>query len=359
MKKLASLILSVLIAATAIAIPGCSSSTPANASAAAPSESAAADSTAAVSSDTAASADAANSSKPWAGKKLGIAHITLYDEWCKAVYDEFKAQGAAAGFGDINIQDGDINAETQQKQVENFIAQKYDMIMIDPVSPDGIKPTLDKAKAANIPVMAFDSGTTWPSLITHVAWDNEETGRLSGQYIADYAKKNLGGKVKIGMLEMLDAPHTAIRSTACKKELEKDLGKENVTYVFEQDFGKTVESATNIVTNNISKPMDIIWGAVDNAAQGARVALQTNGITKTKVVSSGGWGAQPFNEINSGDPNYIMCVGVSPKSIVQLELASAEDYFSGKTSSIKKEQNCELEVIDKSNIADFMKYVKK
>ena len=57
-------------------------------------------------------------------------------------------QAPEMGFSEVNIQDGDINAETQQKQVEDFINQQYDMILIDPVSPDGIQPTLDKAEAA-------------------------------------------------------------------------------------------------------------------------------------------------------------------------------------------------------------------
>ncbi|NLG57981.1 MAG: sugar ABC transporter substrate-binding protein, partial [Clostridiales bacterium] len=88
---------------------------------------------------------------PWEGKRLGVVHITLYDEWCKAVYDEFMAQGPEMGFGEINIQDGNLNAETQQKQVEDFITQNYDAILIDPVNSVGIIPTLEQAGAAGIP----------------------------------------------------------------------------------------------------------------------------------------------------------------------------------------------------------------
>lgn len=338
MKKLGLLVLTILVVLTASFVPGCSSKSPAK---------------------NTSSTSGSKVSGAWVGKKIGIADISLYDEWCQAVAGQFTSQGKAAGFAELNNQNGNLDAETQQKQVENFIAKKYDMILIDPVSPDGIKPTLDKAKAAGIPVICFDSSTTWSDIITHVAWDDPQTGVLSADYIAKYAQANLGGKVKIGMLEMLAAPHTAIRGTAFKQELEKDLGKSNITYVFEQDFGNTVEKAQTIVTNNIAKPMDFIWGAVDNAAQGARLALQTNGITKTQVVSDGAWGDQPFNEINDGDANYTMCIGVSPISMVQLVLTSAEDYFAGKTSSIPKEQNCELDVIDKTNISQFVQFITK
>ena len=298
---------------------------------------------------------AESSDKPWAGKKLGVAHITMYDEWCKAVYDEFMAQAPAMGFGEVNIQDGNLNAETQQKQVEDFITQGYDAILLDPVNSDGIVPTLEQAGAAGIPVFAFDSGTSYDKLVTHVAWDHAETGVLTAQWIADYAKKNLGGKVKVGVLAMLNAVHTKVRSETFVATLEELLGKENVEWVFNQDFGETRESAANIVTNNIAKPIDVIWGAVDNAAQGAVTALELAGIENTIVVSAGAWGSESFNMINSGNKYYKMCIGVSPANIVKLSLESVEAYFEGK--EIPKAQNIELSVIDGSNIKDFMKYV--
>lgn len=287
--------------------------------------------------------------------KIAVAHITMYDEWCKAVYDEFNAQCAALGW-EVTIADGNLNAETQQKQVEDFIAQgDYDAICIDPVNSDGIIPTLEQAGEKGIPVFAFDSGTAYDKLVTHVAWDHAETGRLTAEWVARYANENLDGKVKVGVLAMLNAVHTQVRSEAFVERLTELLGEENITWVFNQDFGETRESAANIVTNNIMKPIDVIWGAVDNAAMGAATALEQNNAEGTIVVSSGGWGAEPFNKINNGDPYYKVCIGVSAANIVALTLDSIQRHMNGE--AIDREQNIELAVIDGSNIADFMKYV--
>lgn len=287
--------------------------------------------------------------------KIAVAHITMYDEWCKAVYDEFVAQCEALGW-EVTIADGNLNAETQQKQVEDFIAQgDYDAICIDPVNSDGIIPTLETAGEKGIPVFAFDSGTAYADLVTHVAWDHAETGVLTADWVAKYAQENLGGKVRVGVLAMLNAVHTQVRGEAFVARLNELLGEENVTYVFNQDFGETRESAANIVTNNIMKPIDVIWGAVDNAAIGAATALEQNGAEGTIVVSAGGWGAEPFTKINNGDPYYKMCIGVSAANIVALTLDSIARYQAGE--EIAKSQNIELAVIDGSNIADFMKYV--
>ena len=132
------------------------------------------------------------------------------------------------------------------------------------------------------------------------------------------------------------------------------MGAENITWVFNQDFGETRESAANIVSNNIAKPIDVIWGAVDNAAMGAANALELNGAEGTIVVSAGGWGSEPFNKINNGDKYYKMCIGVSAANIVRLSLESVQQYFKGE--EIPRQQNIELAVIDASNIADFIKY---
>ncbi len=359
MKKV-SIVALVLAILMTVSLFGCSA--PAESSAPAASDSAAptADDSSAPAADGSAapaeSLDASKVSDAVKGKRLAVAHISIYDEWCKAVYDELMVQAPEMGFSEVNIQDGDINAETQQKQVEDFINQQYDMILIDPVSPDGIQPTLDKAEAAGIPVIAFDSGTDWKDLVSHIAWDHAQTGVLTGEYVADYAKENLGGKLRVGVLAMLDAPHTSIRSEKFKETIEKELGKENIEYVFDQDFGKTRESAANIVTNNIAKPVDIIWAAVGNAAFGAKSALETAGVTGPKIVVAGDWGAEPFNAINDGDPYYMMCVAVPPANIVETTLDTAKKYFEGDTD-IPKEQNIELGIVDKNNISEYMKYV--
>lgn len=295
--------------------------------------------------------------EPWEGKRLGIAHITMYDEWCKAVYDEFMAQGPAMGFGEINVQDGNLNAETQQKHIEDFVTQKYDVIIADPVNGEGIIPTLTQAHEAGIPLFLFDNGSEYDGIVTHVAWDHAETGVLTAKWVADYAKANLGGKVRVGVLQMLYSVHTQVRSEAFKKTLIELLGEENITWVFEQDFGETRESAANIVTNNIAKPIDVIWGAVDNAAMGAANALELAGAEGTIVVSAGAWGSEPFGMINNNHKYYKMCIGVSAANIVKATLESVQKYFKGE--EVPRNQNIELAVIDATNIADYMKYVQQ
>ncbi|HHW48694.1 MAG TPA: sugar ABC transporter substrate-binding protein [Clostridiaceae bacterium] len=294
--------------------------------------------------------------KPWEGKRLGIAHITLYDEWCTEVKRQFELQGAEMGFGEINVQDGNLNAETQQKQVEDFISKKYDAIIVDPVSSEGIIPTLEAATAAGIPVFAFDSYTPYEDLVAWVAWDHAKTGEIAARWVANYAREKLGGKVKVGLLAMLNADHTRVRGERFLEVLKEELGEENIEIVFNQDFGETRESAANIVNNNIMKPIDVIWCAVDNGAMGAVSALETNGIKGTIVVSSGCNGAEPLRMIADPEAYYRMGVGApdSPEQVVRLVLQAVADYFSGK--EVEPVQYVEFFPIDSTNIDQYREY---
>ncbi len=294
---------------------------------------------------------------PWEGKRIGVAHITLYDEWCTEVKRQFEKQGAEAGFAEVNVQDGNLNAETQQKQIEDFITKKYDAIVVDPVSSDGIVPTLEAATAAGIPIFVFDSATPYEGKIAYIAWDHAKTGELAARWVADYARENLGGKVKTGILAMLNAPHTRVRSERYLEVLQEELGEENVEVVFNQDFGETRESAANIVNNNIMKPIDVIWAAVDNGAMGAVSALETNNIEGTIVVSSGLNGAEPLNMINDPNGYYKMGVGApySARDIVTLVINALKDYFSGK--DVEPEQFVEFFPIDATNVGDYEEFL--
>lgn len=294
--------------------------------------------------------------KPLAGMRIAVAHITLYDEWCKAVADELVKQGKELGAVEVNVQDPNFELEQQVKQVENFITQKYDLMVMCPTDTQGILPTLDKVAAAGIPVIEFGQTTTHKDSIAQIMWDFAQTGVMCADWAAEYAKKNLGGKIKIGMLEMLSVPVNKARSDAFKPRLEELLGKENVTYVFEQDYGSSREDAAKVVQNNIAKPVDIIWAVVDNAAFGARVALETNSIKGTIVISNGAWGTEPFSTILKNDPYYAMCIAVPPDVYVRKIYENAVKYSKGEKID-EVYQNIDTAVVDATNIKDYEKYI--
>lgn len=68
------------------------------------------------------------------GKKIGCSICYKGDEWCAALAQALEALGAYYG-ADIVCEDGDLNDETQTKQIENMISNNVDIIMVDPITP--------------------------------------------------------------------------------------------------------------------------------------------------------------------------------------------------------------------------------
>jgi len=94
-------------------------------------------------------------------------------------------------FTDAN---GDINR--QLDQIDNFIAQKVDAIIIVPVDYEGIVSGVEKANAAGIPVIALGIASAGGEY-TFVGSQNIDAGRLQGEFM----KANLPQNAKILYLQ--------------------------------------------------------------------------------------------------------------------------------------------------------------
>lgn len=281
-------------------------------------------------------------------KRIGISLVYKGDEWCAAVDEELKKQAKDFGY-EVNIQDGNLDNETQVKQIENFITQQYDLIAVDPASPEGIVPALEKAAQAGIPIVVFDAPTTYKDIISYVSWDSYETGKLIGDYLHDVIKKDYNGKANIALLTMASPIQIGERIKGVKDAL-KDL---DITYVAEQEYEGNREKAANIITN-IKEKIDFVVAGQDNGAWGAVSALEALNNKTTKVYSMGAYGSEPFDALKANNTDYKGTVAVSPNKLVNATYEVIKQYFAGD-KDIKKEVNIDLDLVTTDNINEYLK----
>lgn len=281
------------------------------------------------------------------GKRIGISLVYKGDEWCAAVADEFENQAKDLGV-EVNIQDGNLDAETQTKQIENFIAQDYDMIFIDPANADGVVPALKKATDAGIPIVLFDAQANYDDVVSYVSWDNYKTGEVIGSYLHDKIKDEMDGKASIVLLTMANPVTIGQRIDGVKAAL-KDL---DITYVAEQEYEGNREKAANVI-QNIKEPFDFVVAGQDNGAQGAAAALKDLNKTDVQAYSMGGYGEEAFDTIKADNSAYKGTVVVSPANLVKSTYGVAKDYWDGK--SVDKRINIDLELCTKDNVDDYLK----
>jgi len=286
------------------------------------------------------------------GKKVGCSIVYKGDEWCAALADALEKLGAYYG-AELVCEDGDLNDETQTKQVENMIANKVDIILCDPTTPDGVGIALNKAYDAGIPIIIYDG--YWnegaEKAITTVTWDQKATGTLIGEYFVDYIKANCGGKATIVELTNAVSTHCQERFVGLHAVFEEaNANGCEIEVLDKYDSQGNREMAYNAITA-VVHPYDFIISDVDNGAQGAVAALQAAGKTDVKVLSMGAYGKEPFSKLYNNDVNYLACLNVDAWVLAQYIFDGAINYFSGVENV--PQTNIALYMVDSSNVTDF------
>ena len=283
------------------------------------------------------------------GKKVGCSIVYKGDEWCAALADALEKLGAYYG-AELVCEDGDLNDETQTKQVENMIANKVDIILCDPTTPDGVGIALNKAVDAGIPIIIYDG--YWnegaEKAITTVTWDQKATGTLIGEYFVNYIKENCDGKATIVELTNAVSTHCQERFVGLHEVFDASGCEIEIIGLYDSEGNR--EKAYNAITA-VVEPFDFVISDVDNGAMGAVSALQAVGKTDVKVLSMGAYGAEPFGLLHDEDPNYLACLNVDAWVLAQWIIDGAIDHFEGKT--VPTQTNIDLFVVDSSNVTDF------
>lgn len=92
---------------------------------------------------------------------IGLSNSYYGNTWRKQMVDSFTAvaeEAKAAGYiKDYVIQNGDGSVNAQIAQIDSFILEGVDAICINAASATALNSAIDKAVAAGIPVIAFDS----------------------------------------------------------------------------------------------------------------------------------------------------------------------------------------------------------
>ncbi len=129
---------------------------------------------------------------------VGFAQTGHESAWRNAntisVKDEAKKRNV-----NLKFVDADSKVENQRKALAEFIAQRVDIIMLEPLEVDGWDSVLKDAKTAKIPVIIGDRNVSAPKdLYTcFIGSDFIDEGKKAGEWLA----KKTGGKAVIAEMQ--------------------------------------------------------------------------------------------------------------------------------------------------------------
>ncbi|MEO8411249.1 MAG: ABC transporter substrate-binding protein, partial [Propionivibrio sp.] len=160
----------------------------------------------------------------------------------------------------------DLN--TQVSQIENFIANKIDLLLVNAVDPKAIAPVLKKAHDAGIVVVAVDVGAEGADYT--VMSDNVAAGANACEYIA----KKLNGKGNVVIVNGPPVTSVIDRVTGCKQVFAKSSGikvlSDNQDAKGSRDGGMAVMQ--NLLTAN--PKIDAVFAINDPTGIGAELAIK-------------------------------------------------------------------------------------
>jgi inositol transport system substrate-binding protein len=212
---------------------------------------------------------------------IGVTLMNLPNEFIVMIHQAMEAKAKELGVKLI-VNDAQRSAERQVQQVESFIAQRVDTIILNPCEVEASSPAVDKALAAGIPIVNVNSETK-SAPTAFVGSRDEESGRIAMDYIA----KRLNGQGNVVMMHGFMGQAAQIkRDQGAREILAKQPGlKLLADQTGEWDRAKAMSLMENWI-QSLGPKINAVFAQNDEMAMGALLALEQAKM-KDKVIVAG------------------------------------------------------------------------
>lgn len=200
---------------------------------------------------------------------VALCNISVVNSWRVAMVEEFKYE--ATKYKDIKqviVTDANNNVAKQIADMEDLIAKKVDLIVIT-APPTALIPAVEKAVAAGIPVVSYDSVVASEKVTVKNIADQSEIG----EELAKFIVKELKGKGKVAMLTGIAGTTPGqMRYEAAKAVFDKTPGIKVVGQVWTNSaYDIAKRAAENFIAAN--PDLDAIYADGGPSGYGAMQAV--------------------------------------------------------------------------------------
>lgn len=266
------------------------------------------------SSDGSSNSGSNDSSESKEEEKLTIALSvgTLANPFFVAMGKGAEEAGKELG-AEVIVESAEYDLAKQTSQIENFITQKVDVILLNAVDTKGIAAAVLQAKEAGIPVIAVDVNADGGVDAT-VTSDNYQAGQLAGEYVIE----QLGGK---GNIAIIDGPPVSAVADRIKG-FEDAIKGSDIKVVAKQNGEGSREKALTVMEGilqaNPSGTINAVFAINDPEAIGVEIAQEQAG-RKDEFFIVGVDGAPEATEAMAKEDSSIYATSAqSPSEMVKM-----------------------------------------
>lgn len=222
-----------------------------------------------------------------ADMKIGVSMSQFDDTWLTYLRESMDKKAKSYPDGvQLQFEDARSDVVKQLSQVESFISQKVDAIVVNPVDTAATRKITEAAVKAGIPLVYVNrrpDDLKLPKGVVTVASNDMEAGEMQMQYLAD----KMGGKGDIViLLGDLANNSTTNRTKGVKEVLAKYPNikvEQEQTGIWLRDKGMTL--VNDWLTQG--RKFDAVVANNDEMAIGAAMSLNQAGVDKGTVLIAG------------------------------------------------------------------------
>jgi len=205
---------------------------------------------------------------------IGMSQCNLGEPWRVAMNAQIAA--AAEKYPELTVVFADA-AQDNSKQVadvENFIQQQVDLLIISPNEAAPLTEVVKKAYESGIPVIVLDRKVEGDAFTQFIGADNVVIGRAAGKFVAEYLGEAGGKVVEIKGLE---------GATPQKERhdgfIEGISSNPKIEIIAAQSCDWLRDKAVTVMEAMLqaNPEIDVVYGHNDPAAEGAYIAAKNAG----------------------------------------------------------------------------------
>jgi D-xylose transport system substrate-binding protein len=217
--------------------------------------------------------------------KIGLSFAEFEVERWAREKDKMTELAKKAGAADVVYQVANNDANLQNSQIENMVAQGVKAIIIVAVDGQAAATAVDAAAKAGVPCIAYDRLIKSSKLAAYITFDNVEVGRQEALGVLDVVNKGrfalLGGSPTDNNAHLVRQGQMLVLQPLIDKGDIKVVGDQFVDGWSQE---KALTIMENMLTANQNK-VDAVVASNDSTGLGAVEALSAQGLAGKVPIS--------------------------------------------------------------------------
>ena len=254
-------------------------------------------------------------------QKIGLIVSTLNNPFFVDLKTGIENQAKKLGY-DVVVLDSQNDPAKEVSNMEDISVKDVDVVLLNPVDSDSAIASVMVANNLDLPVITVDRAANGGEVISHVASDNAEGGKMAAQYLIN----QLGDNSNIVELEGI-AGSSATRDRGAGFDNEIENSNLNIITKQSADFDRT--KGLSVMENIIQSKGDIdaVFAQNDEMALGALKALQDANMNDILVV---GFDATDDAVASVEKGEMSATIAQQPKLIGETAVNLAHRFLSGE-----------------------------